>query len=341
MVGRVLALRACTAPDPITSKQAGAGMNVEKRHAIGICTFRRPSLADTLASLADQTAPVGQLTLIVADNDDSPTGQALVMDFARRSQHQVVYIHAPARNISVARNAILSAARSRGLQFLAFIDDDELASAGWYRCLFSALVTSQADLAVGPVRAVYAPDAPDWMTRARSHDTTPEIDADGRPIAGHSCNVMIDLKSPAFDNLHFCADRGRTGGEDTAFFDAAKHQGAVFALAPDAEVTEAVSPDRAQLRWLLRRRYRMGQTHGSLLAVNGGQGRLRRGVVSAAKLGWCVSAAILTMPMPSRRNASLVRGALHAGVLADSIGLDRVEIYGAPAGKFEKGQRGS
>jgi succinoglycan biosynthesis protein ExoM len=311
------------------------------RHAIGVCTYRRPGLADTLANLEDQTAPVGRLAILVADNDDRPTAQKLITDFARSSSHDVVYIHAPSQNISVARNAILSTARDRGLRYLAFIDDDELAPPGWYRRLFSALSASHADAAVGPVRAVYAPDAPDWMTRTRSHDTVPEIDAQGRPIAGHTCNVMIDLGSAAFEGLRFNPDRGKTGGEDTAFFKAAQRRGAVFALAADAEVTEAVPPDRARLTWLLRRRYRMGQTHGSLLAADGGQSRPRRAIISAAKFGWCVGAAVLGMPSAARRNTSLVRGALHAGVLADAIGLERMEIYGGPAATIEKGQSGS
>lgn len=316
-------------------------MTGENRHAIGVCTFRRPGLADTLATLAKQSAPPGGLTILVADNDEDPTAQELVADFAQQSPHTVIYLHAPARNISVARNAILAAARGRDLRFLAFIDDDELAPPDWYRNLLRAVSESRADAAVGPVRAVYPPNSPGWMARTQSHDTRPETDRHGRPIAGHSCNVIIDLKAAAFDGLLFSPARGRTGGEDTAFFRAAQQRGAVLALVPDAEVTEAVLPDRARLGWLLQRRYRMGQTHGSLLAAQDGQGRFRRAAVSAAKLTWCAGAALLALPVATGRNTALVRGALHAGVLADAIGLARVEPYGAPTGAIETERGGS
>ena len=46
---------------------------------IGVCTFRRPELADTLRSLAAMNMPAGfGIGVIVADNDDEPTAEALV-----------------------------------------------------------------------------------------------------------------------------------------------------------------------------------------------------------------------------------------------------------------------
>jgi succinoglycan biosynthesis protein ExoM len=310
-------------------------MSGTRGHAIGVCTFRRPALARTLASLEAQTAPGGPPTILVADNDDAPSAGALVEDFARTSRNDVIYTHAPARNISIARNAVLAAARERSLRFLAFIDDDEVAPPDWYRNLLATLGDQKADAAVGPVRAIYSEDAPAWLGRARSHDTNPETGADGRPLAGHSCNVLIDLDAAAFEGLSFSLDRGRTGGEDTAFFHAALRRGARLAVAPDAEVTEDVPPGRATLGWLLLRRYRMGQTHGSLLAEDAG--RARRGSVAAAKLCWCAGSALLTLPLAERRNAALIRGALHAGVVAEAAGLRRIAPYSSAATDGERG----
>lgn len=299
-----------------------------RHHAIGVCTFRRPGLADTLATLTAQQPPDSGLTILVADNDDEPSARPLVEEFARTSRHHVVYLHAPARNISIARNAILKAARARDVRYLAFLDDDEKAPPHWYGKLHDTLLRSRADAAFGPVHAIYGPRAPDWLKRTRSHDTRPETGPDGRPVAGHSCNVLIDLASRAFHGLSFDPARGRSGGEDTAFFHAAKLRGAAFVLAADAEVTEQVPRERERLHWLLVRRYRMGQTHGSLLVTDSEFQRFGQMALALSKAVWCAGAALLFLPATGRRNAALVRGSLHLGVVSNLLGLRRVQPYG-------------
>ena len=73
---------------------------------IGLCTFRRPELAEALASIDGLAVPDGvELHVIVADNDTEPTARPRVDAFARSSRHRVSYVHAPAGNISIARNA--------------------------------------------------------------------------------------------------------------------------------------------------------------------------------------------------------------------------------------------
>ena len=104
--------------------------NVPGRNAPGrdvdvcVCTFRRPSVARLLASLASQDLPAAtHLRVIVADNDDIPSARETVMRAFADLGLEGVYLHAPARNISIARNACLNAARAT---LVAFIDDDEV-----------------------------------------------------------------------------------------------------------------------------------------------------------------------------------------------------------------------
>ena len=297
---------------------------------VGICTFRRPALLETLASVAAQQPPPGwRLEVLVADNDDVPSARDLVEAFATGSDLPVAHVHAPARNISVARNAILAEARVRSADRLAFIDDDETASEGWLRALADAMDASGADAVMGPVVAEYGSGAPDWMRASRPHDTSPKTDAGGRPIAGHTCNAFVDLTSPALADRWFDPLRGRSGGEDTAFFAAVQRAGGRLALASEAIVREAVPPERACLRWLATRRYRMGQTHGSLLPAAGRRrGRAAQSVVAAAKIAWCAGAAIATAPAAAVRNRAVLRGALHLGTLSALLGARAVVPYG-------------
>lgn len=296
---------------------------------IGICTFRRASLADTLGSLAAMKRPVGPVVIIVADNDDTPSAAAAVARIAEGHPLPIRYIHAPARNISIARNAILDAARESGARYLAYLDDDETASAEWLCALHHEMARCGAAAVVGPVLARYEADAPDWMQRGAVHDTRPVLDPAGTVREAYTSNVLIELQAAPIRGLRFDLQRGRTGGEDTAFFRHLQAAGGVIGYAPTALAFETVPAERASLSWLLRRRYRMGQTHASLLARRSGLGRLSALALAGAKAGTCCALAGLRAFDPLRRNQALIRGALHLGAMAELLGLTRVEPYGA------------
>ena len=307
--------------------------------AVGICTYRRASLIDTLNTLEHQNLPDGtRLTIIVVDNDDSASARGLVDRFACGSRHDVIYRFAPCGNISIARNAALEEAEQCGLRVFAFIDDDELAPPNWLNTLATRLSETDAEVVVGPVRAVYGPDAPVWMRSLRIHDTNPERNPDGQPIAGHSCNVIMDLGSEALAGRRFDLARGVSGGEDTAFFQEAMEDGARLAFAPQATLDEPVAPERATMTWLMKRRFRMGQTHGSLLRKHRGiLTRLLTLPLACAKVLYCVVFALVNAPFAARRNSDLLRGALHVGTIAALIGFREVAVYGAPRDKVRAG----
>ncbi|MEO1239845.1 MAG: glycosyltransferase family 2 protein [Pseudomonadota bacterium] len=296
---------------------------------IAVCTYRRAELSDTLASLAAQVVPDELcFAVIVIDNDATPSAQDSVAAFASTTPIELQYLHCPAGNISIARNGALEATSSR---FLAFIDDDEIAEPGWLAALMDTQRTTAADVVLGPVRAIYDPKAPAWMREADTHSTAP-VHVGGTIRTGYSCNVLIDLKSPALAGLRFDLALGRSGGEDTAFFTQAYRQGARFALAAPALVQEKVPPDRAKLSWLAKRRFRSGQTHGRLLRETlGVGGRLRALVLASLKVAYCSGAAGLHVTHAARRNGAVLRGILHLGTMAGLIGARPITLYGTPA----------
>jgi succinoglycan biosynthesis protein ExoM len=290
---------------------------------VGLCTFRRPQVAATLASLRAQQLPDGlTLQVIVADNDDTPSAQAVVM-----ASGGARYIHAPARNISLARNAILDAVEG---PWLAFCDDDERLDPGWIAALWRQAQATGAAVVLGDVRAHYGAGAPEWMRRGGVHDTRPECDLQGRLKGGYTCNVLMNLADPGLAGLRFDPARGRTGGEDTAFFAAARDLGVVFAHAPDALAVEDVPDDRATLGWLLRRRIRMGQTHASLIGAGAGwPRRVRMALLATAKMAACGGMAFGALPRPLARNRAIMRGALHFGTVSGLLGGRMIVPYGA------------
>ncbi|MBZ9773656.1 glycosyltransferase [Mesorhizobium sp. CO1-1-8] len=296
---------------------------------IGVCTFRRPELADTLRSLDAMEMPAGfDVRIVVADNDDTPTARDMVAALSRELTVPIHYQHAPARNISIARNACLDASTA---DFVAFIDDDETATTPWLAELVAMAQQSGAAAVLGPVRARYRPDAPDWMRRGDFHSTLP-VWVGGEIRTGYTCNVLLQMASDSLRGRRFSLARGQTGGEDTEFFDLMYRAGGRIAFSPEAWVEEVVPRSRAAFDWLGRRRFRVGQTHGHLLGSSAsGIGLVKQVGLASAKAIYCFASALPVVVSPVRRNRSVLRGIMHVGVVSGLVGIREIRLYGQPS----------
>lgn len=286
---------------------------------ICICTFRRPFLAETLRSVAQLDVGDARVRIIISDNDTTPSARSLVDEIARDFPFPIIYLHSPAANICIARNACLDAASG---DYLAFIDDDETVSPQWLMALLTRAEQSGADAVLGPVRAVYNAASPEWMARGDFHSTLPVV-VNGKILTGYTCNVLIRWAKP-FSALRFDLALGRTGGEDTDFFYRLTGLGGTIAQAPEALVYEPVPAERAAMGWLVRRRLRSGQTYGMLL----GGSRLPMAALAAAKAAYCVGMAGLTAFSPIDRRKNLLRAVLHLGVIGGIFGVGQAALYG-------------
>jgi succinoglycan biosynthesis protein ExoM len=293
---------------------------------IGVCTYRRPELEQTLNSLAKMTVPGNaEIRIIVADNDDAPSARGRVEAMRASVPHDIVYVHCPSSNISIARNACLDNARG---DFLAFIDDDETASEDWIERLTEAALTTGADAVLGPVKAIYGEDAPDWMQRGDFHSTFPVWVGD-RIITGYTCNVLLRLSAPSLAGRRFNLALGRSGGEDTEFFTHMHRMGGTISYAPAAWVQEPVPAKRAAFSWLAKRKFRFGQTHGHLIDTGASlPGKMRQLALAASKCGFCALASALRFFSPVARNRYVLRASMHAGVVVGLLGVREIEQYG-------------
>jgi succinoglycan biosynthesis protein ExoM len=299
---------------------------------ICVCTYRRPQLAVTLGSLSALDVPEGvRPRIVVADNDTAPTARALVEEFGATAPFPVHYVHCPASNISIARNACLDHAQG---DFVAFIDDDCEASSGWLCALVEKALETGADAVLGSVTATYDDKAPKWMRQGDFHSTRP-VFVGGELLTGYTCNVLIRREAASIAGRRFALALGQTGGEDTDFFTAMHRDGGLIAFAGDALASEPVPSGRARFGWLAKRRFRTGQTHGRLLKAE--RRTLRAVSLALAKVAYCCGAAILAAPMAEKRNRAVLRGIMHAGVVGGLFGLAEIRLYGfgaaAQAGK--------
>ncbi|MET3793707.1 glycosyltransferase [Aquamicrobium terrae] len=291
---------------------------------ICVCTYQRAHLEQTLRSLAALELPSQvRLRIVVADNDAQPSARALVDALANELPVALHYIHCPASNISLARNACLEAAQGT---FLAFIDDDSTATSRWLAELIAVAEATGADAVLGPVRAIYSPSAPGWMRRGDFHSTGP-VWVDGEIRTGYSGNVLLRRASPHVEGRRFNLALGRSGGEDTEYFAQLHRSGGRIAYAPDALACEPVTPQRARFFWLARRRFRSGQTHARLLAAEP-VSPLPQAGLAAAKAAFSFCAALAFIAVPHRRNRQILRGIMHAGVAGGLLGLREARLYG-------------
>jgi succinoglycan biosynthesis protein ExoM len=264
------------------------------------------------------------MRVVVADNEAEPEARERVLAAAAAHGLDLQYAHAPSRNISLARNACLDAATG---DYLAFIDDDETATPGWLAELLGAARRGGWDAVLGPVKAVYGPDAPRWLVAGDFHSTAP-VEVGGRILKGYAGNVLVRRAIVERLHLRFDLARGRQGGEDDDFFYRLTDAGGTIGFAPDALAYEPVPAGRASLRWLLKRSFRTGQTHGARLESRyRGAARLAQIGVAGAKGTACIAGAAASALSPGRRSRWLVRGALHAGAVARLAGLRELELY--------------
>src|SRR4051812_43886629 len=152
--------------------------------------------------------------LLVADNSEAGEARTVVEAIARSADRPVRYLHAPARNISIARNACLEASLG---EWIAFLDDDELVRPDWLDSLLKEAASGGWDAVLGPVQAVYPDSAPGWMKSGGFHSTAP-VRVRGQILTGYTGNVLIRRQTIGAVNLRFKPEFGRTGGEDLDFF---------------------------------------------------------------------------------------------------------------------------
>ncbi|MGC9401729.1 glycosyltransferase [Vibrio genomosp. F10] len=299
-------------------------MNID----ICICTYRRESLKQTLMSIQElKLDPEWNLRIIIADNDITPTAQSLVLDFSEHSPLSLHYLHAPKQNISIARNACLEHSQNG---WVAFVDDDEIVSEDWLIELFKTVENNGAEVVLGPVKANYPTSLnQSWMSKGRFHDTEPTFN-EQTICSGYTCNVLINRANPVIAALRFDLQFGRTGGEDTMFFEAIKDAQIPLYFSPNAWVYEPVPSSRSNFQWLITRRFRFGQTHARLLLHTNStlSYRAKHSVLALGKATACFAMAVANLFDQIKWRKWAIRGSLHIGVISRLIAQKDVELYG-------------
>jgi succinoglycan biosynthesis protein ExoM len=229
------------------------------RISLVIPTQRRPAGLETAvrSTFRQRDVDPARLELVIVDNDAQPSAEPLVAALATEAPFPVRYVHEPAAGVANARNAGLAAA---GGELIAFLDDDEEATADWLAALIEAQRRYGADVVFGPVQA----RAPHAVRRHRQYLET-FFSREGPAEAGiiahsYGCgDSLVRRAALPHPTAPFPAERNETGGEDDWLFGEMKRAGARFAWSPRALVFEDPVPERLTLKYTMQRAFAYGQ----------------------------------------------------------------------------------
>jgi glycosyltransferase involved in cell wall biosynthesis len=216
-----------------------------------ICTYKRPlPLERLLNSLGDQdTHGLFTYSVVVVDNDELRSAEAVVTDAARTMPVEIKYCVEAKRGIAHARNKALENAHT---DFIAFIDDDEFPTNQWLFHLFQTCEKYQVDGVLGPVRRHFDEEPPKWIRRGeffnRPSHPTGFILHWSQTRTG---NVLFRRHVLPLDSLVFRAEF--RAGSDVDFFKRVMAKGYVFVWCDEAFVHETIPPARWTRKYILRK----------------------------------------------------------------------------------------
>ena len=230
----------------------GLSLDNQRPHiSVCVCTYKRPALLrrslETVC--AQRTDGLFNYSVVVADNDAAESGRAIVAEIATHSQVSINYCVESRQNIARARNKAVENATGN---FVAFIDDDELASDAWLLTLFGTISESGADGVLGPVNPHFDDGAPQWVIKGGFYDRP--IHPTGMVLSWKQCrtgNVLLKRELLTEDAHPFNPEC--LSGEDQEFFRRKIGERRTFLWCHEAAVHEVVPAVRWKRSFLLRR----------------------------------------------------------------------------------------
>lgn len=188
------------------------------------------------------------LCIIVVDNEAGANNRELVESYDETAPIPVYYVHQPVRGIARARNAAVEKAMGIAVDWIAFIDDDEVAGADWIARLMAQEYRDTPILA-GKQVMVFPEKLPFWCVppQAERPEGQERLNA-----FTHNVRFSADVLR---EGLRFNDSLGLMGGEDCEFFASARKAGFSIRSTERAVTYETAHPERLTYRGFVSRQY--------------------------------------------------------------------------------------
>lgn len=230
-----------------------------------ILTFHRNqgALNAVRSVFAQKNAPSFEIVLM--DNDGAGSAKAVAAELAEEAKALGIgfsYGIEPAAGVANARNSALKLAIA---DYIAFLDDDEVAFENWLEKLFAAHLQTKAEVVFGPIEARLGNGAAEPRAYFKEFFSR-LLDGETRIIAKpYGCgNCLIERAKVLKGEKPFNPDTNETGGEDDMLFAEVRANGQKFAWAHEAWVYEDVPDTRASWKYLSRRSFAFGHNTTSI-----------------------------------------------------------------------------
>jgi succinoglycan biosynthesis protein ExoM len=291
---------------------------------VAVATFRRPRGLERLLTALANLKTSAEVAVIVADNDsETRAGEAVCVRMrAKGYRWKLDCIVVPERGIAQARNALVERVLATSdAPFIAMLDDDEWPAPEWLEGFRAAQRETGADALHGTIFREF--DAPPgaWASNCPGVETMqcPTGPLDMIPGTGNafvSRTCIEKMPKPCFD-----PGFALTGGEDKDFFTRLKMSGKRFAWADEAVCYAHVPESRANLKWALKRSYRVGNSDLRVIIKNSPKTVVAGEVAKVAGVIALFPFLFLaSLPFEGRRAAPLCKLYRAAGKIAALFG---------------------
>lgn len=240
--------------------------------AVVVCAHTMERLGDIaacLAGLAAQRRPADEIVCVVDHADDLRTAiDALVAEAGWRVR---VVANAHRRGLSGARNTGIEATSA---PLIAFIDDDAVPHRDWLAELLAPFARDDVHAAGGRIEPAWPDDRPRWFPPHLDWTvgcSIPTLPADGGSVRNMYGASAAFRRSALVAVGGFPTELGRVGADGAGCEETEvcirirqRVRGADVVYAPRSLVRHRVTPQRATVRYVLRRCLAEGRSKAAL-----------------------------------------------------------------------------
>ncbi|SUV02264.1 mycofactocin system glycosyltransferase [Priestia megaterium] len=255
---------------------------------ICICTFKRPEYLLRLLHSLLEIYCREELTLILVDNDEAQSAYPVAEKFKGRLN--LIYELEQSKGLANARNKCIEKARELNLDYIVFLDDDEIVvNENWLKNLLNTAELYNSEIVTGPVMPLYDEKVKDYIKKSGFFDSASYVTGESLPHTGTG-NTLIKLSILSYKNQVFSTKFNTSGGEDTSLFLELVKKGFKITWCDTAEVFEYIPLSRANMIYIFKRSFYSAVTYSKIeldkSASFKGKVRLNRilkGVVKTSK----------------------------------------------------------